>query len=176
MPLKHGHSPEVVHSNIKEMVAAGHPVKQAVAAALAMKRKSKKMAEGGMVDPDDDMDLGTDNAEGAQRSLAEIQEAGRSLPQDIASPEMEMHSDHLAKALYKQSQDMDKLSFAEGGLVEGMEDELNGNEPSMAMPGETDEPMSAEPVHPAPPEHAAVSLSEAQKAAIMERKRKRKFL
>lgn len=176
MPMKHGHSPEVVHQNIKEMVAAGHPLKQAVAAALAMKRKSKKMAEGGMVDPDDDMDLGTDNSEDAQRSLAEIQKAGRSLPQDIASPEMEEHSDHLAKALYKQAQDEEKLHFADGGLIEGMEDREDGNEPSMAMPADTDEPMSAEPEHPAPLEHAVVSLNEVQKQAIMDRKRKRKFL
>ena len=35
MPLKKGHSDEIVHSNIKEMVKAGHPLKQAIAAALA---------------------------------------------------------------------------------------------------------------------------------------------
>ncbi len=53
MPLKHGHSQEVVNQNIKEMVKSGHPIKQAIAASLANARKSKKMAEGGMVAPDD---------------------------------------------------------------------------------------------------------------------------
>ena len=50
MPLKKGHAPEVVSSNIREMIAAGHPRKQAVAAALASARHSRKMAKGGMVD------------------------------------------------------------------------------------------------------------------------------
>jgi hypothetical protein len=34
MPLKQGISRKVISSNIHEMVASGHPVKQAVAAAL----------------------------------------------------------------------------------------------------------------------------------------------
>jgi len=42
MPLKKGKSKAVVSSNIKEMVASGHPQKQAVAAALNQARKSKK--------------------------------------------------------------------------------------------------------------------------------------
>ena len=49
-PLKKGHSPEVVSYNIKELVESGRPQRQAIAIALANKRKYKKMAEGGMVD------------------------------------------------------------------------------------------------------------------------------
>ena len=42
MPLKHGTSEAVIGSNIKEMVNAGHPQKQAVAAALKTARSSVK--------------------------------------------------------------------------------------------------------------------------------------
>jgi hypothetical protein len=52
-PLKHGTSDAVVSHNISEMAKAGHPVAQAVAAALRMKDESKKYkyAEGGDVAP-----------------------------------------------------------------------------------------------------------------------------
>ena len=42
MPLKKGSSKAVVSKNIREMVKAGHPQKQAVAAALSTARKSGK--------------------------------------------------------------------------------------------------------------------------------------
>ena len=47
MPMAKGHSRAVISKNIKEMVNAGHPVKQAIAASLATARKYKKMAFGG---------------------------------------------------------------------------------------------------------------------------------
>lgn len=40
MPLKKGKSKNVISSNIREMIKAGHPRKQAIAAALSMARKS----------------------------------------------------------------------------------------------------------------------------------------
>lgn len=45
MPLKHGKSRVTISKNISEMVHAGHPQRQAVAAALNMARKA--MASGG---------------------------------------------------------------------------------------------------------------------------------
>jgi hypothetical protein len=46
MPLKSGSSKKVVSSNISEMVHAGYPQKQAVAAALHNADKSKKKGYG----------------------------------------------------------------------------------------------------------------------------------
>lgn len=42
MPLRRGKSKQVISSNIREMVRAGHPQKQAVAAALSKARGRKK--------------------------------------------------------------------------------------------------------------------------------------
>lgn len=42
MPLKRGKSRKIISSNISEMVHAGHPQKQAIAAALSQARKSRK--------------------------------------------------------------------------------------------------------------------------------------
>ncbi len=42
MPLKKGSSQTVISTNIREMRNSGHPINQAIAAALSMARKSKK--------------------------------------------------------------------------------------------------------------------------------------
>ena len=47
MPLAHGSSPATISSNIREMVHAGHPQDQAVAAAMRTAREGR--AEGGTV-------------------------------------------------------------------------------------------------------------------------------
>ena len=46
MPLKHGKSQKTISSNISEMVQAGHPHKQAIAAALNIARKTKAAGGG----------------------------------------------------------------------------------------------------------------------------------
>jgi hypothetical protein len=50
MPLKKGSSQKTVSSNISEMIKAGHPQKQAIAAALNVARRSKH-AGGGKIKP-----------------------------------------------------------------------------------------------------------------------------
>ena len=46
MPLKKGSSQETISSNIREMMRAGHPQQQAIAAALSQSRRAR--AEGGV--------------------------------------------------------------------------------------------------------------------------------
>lgn len=43
MPLKHGCSNKVKSENIREMMHAGHPQKQAIAAAYSNCRRDKKL-------------------------------------------------------------------------------------------------------------------------------------
>lgn len=124
MPLKSGNSHSVVSSNIKELVKSGRPVKQSIAIALANKRKFKKMAEGGLVNDDFDMegtpdaiDVGDEDSykssmpsaaaekpefmeeEGKEhRSIVEINEDGDYEPEEVANPRemMEAMSRHFA--------------------------------------------------------------------------------
>ena len=42
MPLKSGKSKKVIQQNVREMVSAGHPVKQALAASYKKAGKSRK--------------------------------------------------------------------------------------------------------------------------------------
>ena len=44
MPLKKGSSQKVISSNIREMILAGHPQKQAIAAAMRNAGKSNKQS------------------------------------------------------------------------------------------------------------------------------------
>jgi len=46
MPLKKGSSRATISSNIREMRAAGHPQRQAVAAAMRQARKSRRSRRG----------------------------------------------------------------------------------------------------------------------------------
>ena len=62
MPLSKGKSRAVISQNIREMIAAGHPQDQAVAAALSTARKSgskyaKRKARGGSIEGDDRDDV-----------------------------------------------------------------------------------------------------------------------
>lgn len=147
MPLQKGHSHEIVSSNIKELVKAGHPAKQAVAIALASKRKFKKMATGGLVNADFDeagkpqpVDSGDEDkfmsskASGGSkldyratessgddelRSLNEIREDGEYYPSEVANPVEQDEARGFAAALRRQAEaDLGPEHFAYGGNVE----------------------------------------------------------
>lgn len=176
MPLKKGHSPEVIRQNVREMVAAGHDPKQAVAAALSTARKYKKMwyggmySEGGEVSVDEDDDASSYNSEQAENSLGAIRDMGEYHPESVASPESQDHQRDLAKALWDKQESYEMMS--EGGLVEGMDgDEM----PDEHMASDTDEPMSDMPEKPAPLEHTMSGLSEQARMALQAKKKQRRF-
>lgn len=162
MPLKHGTSSSVVSGNIKEMMRAGHKQPQAIAAALSMKRKSKKMAEGGLVEaPDFDMN----DMQDEQRDLGDIAEMGKFESNEIANPETQSIERMFAKKLFDESEKRE--GYAVGGLVEPE----SGNETPAPEVDGTEEPMSDEetPVVPS-------ALSEEALRALLAKKTARKLM
>lgn len=148
MPLMKGHSPRVVSGNIREMMKAGHPQKQAIAASLANARKYRKMNQGGMMgyaeggevqslehggmedmEPElKDMEFhGGKNESMAEmaetgdfnRGLNEINEEGRDHPDQVANPSEMEEAQSFAAALRKQAMGMNSVhNYAMGGLVQ----------------------------------------------------------
>ncbi len=138
MPLKKGHSKEVVHSNIQEMMRAGHPQRQAIAAALSSARKSKRMATGGLVNSDfdeegkpqpvsseEDMYSTSKPSAAAEhpafeqdpehdRHIGVIQEEGEYHPALVSNPVEESDMQSFARALESEPEYM-----ADGGMLEG---------------------------------------------------------
>jgi hypothetical protein len=163
MPLKKGKSHAVISGNVKELVAAGHEPKQAVAIALS---HSKKYAEGGIVE-DDDMDMD----DGANRDIYEINADGADYPNKISNPSQLKDNMSFAEMLHKKAMsDMD-AGYAMGGLVED-EDGPLGNKPMEDMSDSTEEPMSDMPKKMA---DGGMAMSQAMMDAINEKKKKRRY-
>lgn len=120
MPLKEGKSQKTISHNIKEMIKAGHPFKQAVAASLA---NTRKYAKGGMIEEDEDI-LDEDHERDIVELNAEASEQG-----PVANPETMEKMMDFAKALHKEAESEEL--FADGGLVETKESEAQegSNEP-----------------------------------------------
>ena len=112
MPLHKGKSQEVIHQNIKAEMAAGKPLKQAIAIALSKKRQS--MASGGMID-DDDLD------EDRERNIVELNE--ESEPAPIMNPHYQAQEAELANKLHAESEEHELLHMSEGGVVENEPEE-----------------------------------------------------
>lgn len=119
MPLKKGHSKEVVGSNIREMVGAGHPVKQAVAASLAKARKYKNMKDGGWSEGEDES--ADEIIEDSEHTPFEEQHLGQQHPSEVANPETQDFHRKFFDALTDSSledKEMGELEYmADGGAT-----------------------------------------------------------
>lgn len=197
-PMKKGHSPEVVRSNVQELMKSGRPQKQAVAIALSQARKSKKMTQGGMVEEDD-------CNEGAVNAGDAVGEAGNAVyPEEMGNDSLSesvMAEQALAKGLqakkYKANDNSNEYNpypgkqagkeMNQGGLlVEDPADIVDnyGNKPELDWVNDgTSEAMSVEPMKPDGVEHPVEDsvpmgpgLSKEAVSAIEERKKKRRFV
>lgn len=125
MPLKKGKSHEVISSNIKELVKAGHDPKQAVAIALSESRKH--MSEGGLAEPETS-DMGPEDY---SRNIVQLDQQGDMNPAAVMNPDYQKEDQAFADAL-KRMAGLAKESegYAMGGLVEPEHDSDLGNKPS----------------------------------------------
>ena len=164
MPLVKGHSREVIAKNIHEMVKAGHPVKQAIAASLAHAHASKKMFDGGEVgEPEQGNIGGGDDMADAGMAVYPKQEADDSLSDQVEKESKlvqglqasRMKDNNNSKSYSAGSSEPTGKVNARGDLEEGDD----------AMPSEKDMPSVTSEL-----------LSEEMKKAIMDRKLKRMYI
>lgn len=201
MPLKKGSSHAVVSSNISEMMKAGHPQKQAIAAAMSMKRKAKKMAEGGMVEEEgsemeegshnmgDDNGMsgmpvypkGEDEAEGLSESVL----AEEMLAKGLQARRMKANDNSNSYEAFPGSIDKGQKMNEGGLLVEAGHVDDKGDKPELGWVDDgTSEPMSSMPDKPADIGHSIISevpinekmLSKEAMEAIRAKKMKRRYM
>lgn len=185
MPLAKGHSREIISSNIKEMVKSGRPAKQAIAASLAMARKSKKMAMGGMVDDEDDgtsMMAGDpvypkgDDSQGLSEQVMDAQEENEGLQAEKYSANDNTNS-------YEADDMVAGSKMAKGGLAQSELAQALGNKPDLDWINDgTGEPMGSMPDKPASLGHEMISgvpggmgLSKEAMEALAMKKKNRRF-
>ncbi len=119
MPLIPGKSAKTVSKNIRTEMEHGKPQKQAVAIAMAVRRrnKAKNMNLGGRVEEIErevsDDHLMAENDAPSHNGSAEDND--------------EMPESHLGEMEHEEAEDMDPEFYAMGGSVDELEDEPNGN-------------------------------------------------
>lgn len=168
MPLQKGHSSEVVSKNIKELVKAGHDPKQAVAIALATKRKYKKMADGGMVE--DEMEespvpsypMHSDN-EGLSPSVEAVSDENEDLQSERYAANDNTHT-------FEADDNVSGSKINKGGLVQPeTTGEMLGTKPDLAWINNGPEDSAARANAP------SMGLSDEAKLALMAKKAKRRM-
>lgn len=127
MPMKPGKDPKVVSENIREMIKSGHPVKHAIAAALAHKHKTAEYSDGGIVDDDGDDDrnlseLNYDSNEGNKALASALHEAGEEVAfmsdgGEVKKKESPQPSPSPSGAEDIQASMRKAFHFADGGMV-----------------------------------------------------------
>lgn len=200
MPLMKGHSPEVVSGNIKELVKSGRKPKQAVAIALSNARKYKKMAEGGMVEDDEEME---NPHNGDMNVGGDMGEAGEAIyPKDDDDQGLSnnvMDAQALAEGLQasRYAANDNSVEYEANDMVAGNKMDKSGqkqsdkgmplgNKPDLDWVNDGDgEPMSVQKMSKGsggPLEHSkdvmggqTLGLSEEAKKVLMEKKMKRKY-
>lgn len=187
MPLIKGNSKAAVSSNIKEMVKSGRPAKQAIAASLAMARKSKKMAMGGMVEDDDEGSATMpgdatypegDDQQGLSESVMDAQSENEGLQADRYAA-----NDNTNE--FNPNDMVAGSKMSKGGLAQSEMAQALGNKPDLSWINDgTGEPMSSMPSKPADMEHSMIDsvpmvspsgLSAEAMEAIRAKKKNRRF-
>ena len=150
MPLHKGKSQKTISQNIKEMINAGYPHKQAIAAALAMAKKTEKhLAYGGYVSHEEILkkEQKPEHYSASNDSIPEDQHRGLSKLNFDSQPQ------EIAKEIAKEKM---KVSIH----FDGHEDDLK--------PAMTHKEMTLKSNQP-------IGLSENQILAIKKHKMKRKY-
>ncbi len=127
MPLLKGSSGKIFEHNIEVERKAGKPMKQSLAIAYAMKKKKKKMADGGQVTPGQPTPPTLPGAQSAQDSMRKafnfskggaVAEDDKDLNQHPVMTKEDMYDDLVDRIMMHKSQDYsNEARLSEGGMI-----------------------------------------------------------
>lgn len=165
MPMKRGSSHEVISSNIHEMVKAGHPIKQAIAASMAHAHQSKMMNEGGEVEesnPEQGEIGGGDESESSEYSGEPV------YPEETANAGLSYNVMEMAPLAESIQRMKSKANDNTNSYSTTMSGDMGKEEPEGDLEMGSEEKPSEKLINGGP-------IKEDMMAAIMERKKKRRF-
>ena len=161
MPLIHGKSKKAFEHNIGAEMEAGKPQKQALAIAYAMKRRHKKMAQGGVVEKL--MDLSHEKE--SHEHLPEPAEAKRHVePMKEDLPEHMGKKPHMGHVMHENPM----LHASKEGPLQGMLDKIKAKH-MMAQGGEIEpelDYLDEDQSYP-DPEHKEFDMLDPHEAKMM---------